>query len=204
VLGRFVVMPLFACYSEGTYEDYRCWHQERGIIMSVLAILPFGESVLRKQARPVDEITPRIIKLLDDMKETLYATEGRAGLAAPQVGMLRQVIVMDCGDGLIELINPEIIESSGEQEGTEACLSYPGYYGFVKRAQRVVVRSLNRQGETFELTGEGFLARCIQHEVDHLRGKLFIDHVQEPWLYDEQTHKKIPLLDVMKLSHRND
>lgn len=168
--------------------------------MSVLGILPFGESVLRKRAKPVEEITPKIAKLLDDMAETLYATEGRAGLAAPQVGMLRQVIVMDCGDGLIELINPEIVEASGEQEGTEACLSFPGYYGFVKRAQRVTVRSLNRQGETVELTGEGFLARCIQHEVDHLHGKLFIDRVQEPWLYQEKTHQRIKLLDVMKLS----
>lgn len=171
--------------------------------MSVLNILPFGEGVLRKKARPVDEIAPKILKLLGDMAETLYATEGRAGLAAPQVGMLRQVIVMDCGDGLIELINPVIIESDGEQDGTEACLSYPGYYGFVKRAQRVVVRSLNRQGETFELEGEGFLARCIQHEVDHLHGKLFIDHVTDQWLYHEQTHQRIPLIEVMKLSHLN-
>ncbi|MBO9600434.1 MAG: peptide deformylase [Cohnella sp.] len=169
--------------------------------MSVLGILPFGESVLRKKARPVEEITPKILKLLDDMAETLYATDGRAGLAAPQVGMLRQAIVMDCGEGLIELINPEIIEASGEQEGAEGCLSFPGYYGFVKRAQRVKVRSMNRQGETFELEGEGFLARCIQHEVDHLHGKLFIDRVQEPWLYQEKTHQRIPLIDVMKLSH---
>lgn len=171
--------------------------------MSVLGILPFGESVLRKRAKPVDEVTPKLAKLLDDMAETLYAMEGRAGLAAPQVGMLRQIVVLDCGDGLIELINPEIIEASGEQEGTEACLSFPGYYGFVKRAQRVTVRSMNRQGETFELTGEGFLARCIQHEVDHLHGKLFIDHVQEPWLYHEKTHQRIKLLDIMKLSHQN-
>lgn len=171
--------------------------------MSVLGILPFGESILRKKARPVEEITPKITKLLDDMAETLYATDGRAGLAAPQVGMLRQLIVMDCGDGLIELINPEIIEASGEQDGAEGCLSFPGYYGFVKRAQRVKVRSLNRQGETFELEGEGFLARCIQHEVDHLHGKLFIDLVHEPWLYQEKTNQRIQLVDVMKLSHSN-
>lgn len=169
--------------------------------MSVLGILPFGESILRKKARPVEEITPKISKLLDDMAETLYATDGRAGLAAPQVGLLRQVIVMDCGEGLIELINPAIIEASGEQEGAEGCLSFPGYYGFVKRAQRVRVRSMNRQGETFELEGEGFLARCIQHEVDHLHGKLFIDLVQEPWLYQEKTNQRIKLIDVMKLSH---
>jgi len=169
--------------------------------MSVLGILPFGESILRKKARPVEEITPKIMKLLDDMAETLYATEGRAGLAAPQVGMLRQLIVMDCGDGLIELINPEIIEASGEQDGAEGCLSFPGYYGFVKRAQRVKVRTMNRQGETVELEGEGFLARCIQHEVDHLHGKLFIDLVHEPWLYQEKTNQRIQLIDVMKLSH---
>lgn len=171
--------------------------------MSVLGILPFGESVLRKRAKPVEEITPKILKLLDDMKETLYATDGRAGLAAPQVGMLRQVIVMDCGEGLIELINPEIIEASGEQEGAEGCLSFPGYYGFVKRAQNVTVRSMNRQGESFELSGEGFLARCIQHEVDHLHGKLFIDHVQDLWLFQETTHQRIKLIDVMKLSQTN-
>ncbi len=169
--------------------------------MSVLGILPFGESILRKKARPVEEITPKITKLLDDMAETLYATDGRAGLAAPQVGMLRQLIVMDCGEGLIELINPEIIEASGEQDGAEGCLSFPGYYGFVKRAQRVRIRTMNRQGETVELEGEGFLARCIQHEVDHLHGKLFIDLVQEPWLYQEKTNQRIPLIDVMKISH---
>ncbi len=169
--------------------------------MSVLGILPFGESILRKKARPVEEITPKITKLLDDMAETLYATDGRAGLAAPQVGMLRQLIVMDCGEGLIELINPEIIEASGEQDGAEGCLSFPGYYGFVKRAQRVKIRTMNRQGETVELEGEGFLARCIQHEVDHLHGKLFIDLVQEPWLYQEKTNQRIPLIDVMKISH---
>jgi len=171
--------------------------------MSVLNILPFGEAILRKKAKPVDAVTPKIVKLLDDMAETLYAAEGRAGLAAPQVGIIRQVIVMDCGDGLIELINPEIIEASGEQEGSEACLSFPGYYGFVKRAQRVAVRSLNRQGESFVLEGEGFLARCIQHEVDHLHGKLFIDHVQEPWLYEEGTNKRTNLLEVLKLSNRD-
>lgn len=169
--------------------------------MSVLGILPFGESILRKKARPVEEITPKITKLLDDMAETLYATDGRAGLAAPQVGMLRQLIVMDCGEGLIELINPEIIEASGEQDGAEGCLSFPGYYGFVKRAQRVKIRTMNRQGETVELEGEGFLARCIQHEVDHLHGKLFIDLVQEPWLYQEKTNQRIPLIEVMKISH---
>jgi peptide deformylase len=168
--------------------------------MSVLTILPFGEAVLRKKAREVDEITPKVVKLLDDMAETLYASDGRAGLAAPQVGILRRVIVMDCGEGLIELINPEILEASGEQEGAEACLSYPGYHGFVKRANYVKIATLNRSGERIELEGEGFLARCIQHEIDHLNGVLFVDHIREPWLYEDQTQRRVSLLEVLKLS----
>lgn len=170
--------------------------------MTVLQILPFGESILRKKAKPVEAITPKIIKLLDDMAQTLYDSEGRAGLAAPQVGIIRQIIVMDCGEGLIELINPEIVESSGEQEGAEGCLSYPGYHGYVKRANYVKITTLNRQGATIELEGEGFLARCIQHEIDHLKGILFVDHIQEPWLYEDQTQRRISLLEVVKLTNK--
>jgi len=136
--------------------------------MTERTILPFGDPILRKQAKPVTEITPKILKILDDMVETLYAADGRAGLAAPQIGILRQLIVMDCGDGLLELINPEILESHGEQVGFEACLSYPGYSGVVKRAKVVKIRSLNRDGESFILEAEDYLARCIQHEIDHL------------------------------------
>jgi peptide deformylase len=97
--------------------------------MAVKEILPFGDPILRKKAKPVANLNEKTLKLLDDMAETLYAKEGRAGLAAPQVGVLRRLIVMDCGDGFIELINPEIIEMEGEQTGAEACLSFPGYYG---------------------------------------------------------------------------
>ncbi len=170
--------------------------------MSVLNIIPFGESILRKKAKPVEELTPKMLKLLDDMAQTLYATEGRAGLAAPQVGFLRRIVVIDCGEGLLELINPEVIETSGEQEGSEACLSYPGYHGYVKRANYVKITTLNRQGERVELEGEGFLARCMLHEIDHLNGVLFVDHVQEPWLYDDQTQRKISLLEVVKMTNR--
>lgn len=170
--------------------------------MSVLTIVPFGESILRKKAKPVEAITPKIIKLLDDMAETLYAAEGRAGLAAPQVGILRRIVVMDCGDGLIELINPEIIESSGEQEGVEGCLSFPGYHGYVKRANYVKITTLNRQGEQIVLEGKGFLARCMQHEIDHLNGILYVDQAQGLWLYDDQTQNKISLLEVVKLSNK--
>lgn len=169
--------------------------------MAVKPILPFGEPILRKIARPA-ELTEKTFKILDDMAETLYAAEGRAGLAAPQIGILRRLIVMDCGDGLIELINPEIIEMNGEQTGTEACLSFPGYFGYVERANQVKVKTLNRSGETVILEGEGYLARCIQHEIDHLNGVLFIDHVKDGWLYHEVTNDKMPLLDVIKLSHQ--
>lgn len=170
--------------------------------MTVKQILPFGDPILRKKAKPVAELNERTIKILDDMGETLYAAEGRAGLAAPQVGILRRLIVMDCGEGLIELINPEIIEMNGEQMGSEACLSFPGYLGFVKRANQVKVRSLNRQGETIILEGEGYLARCMQHEIDHLNGVLFVDHVQDGWLYHEEKKQKIGLWEVINLSNR--
>lgn len=168
--------------------------------MTVKQILPFGDPILRKVAKPAELNSARTNKMLDDLAETLYAADGRAGLAAPQVGYLRRLIVMDCGEGLIELINPEIVEMSGEQTGTEACLSYPGYYGQVKRADRVAVKSFNRSGESFTLEGQGYLARCIQHEIDHLNGVLFVDHVEEQWLYHEQTQARIGLLDVIRLT----
>ncbi|MFE0558807.1 peptide deformylase [Paenibacillus sp. NPDC058910] len=169
--------------------------------MTVKAIVPFGDPILRKIARPVDTVNARALKILDDMVETLYDSEGRAGLAAPQIGILRRLIVMDCGEGLIELINPEIVEMDGEQLGPEACLSYPGYYGYVKRANKVKVKTLNRQGETVILDGEDYLARCMQHEIDHLNGILFVDHVRDGWLYHEETHQRIELFPVIGLSN---
>ncbi|TBL77261.1 peptide deformylase [Paenibacillus thalictri] len=171
--------------------------------MTVRQILPFGDSILRKQAKRVDDITPKITRLLDDMAETLYASDGRAGLAAPQVGVLRQLIVMDCGDGLIEFINPQILEMSGKQTGAEACLSFPGFAGEVERANVVKISSQNRKGETFILEGEGFLARCIQHEVDHLNGVLFVDHMKSKWLFHEKTNERISLHEVVRLSRQN-
>ncbi|RAR44394.1 peptide deformylase [Paenibacillus sp. MDMC362] len=169
--------------------------------MTVKAIVPFGDPILRKIARPVDTVNARAMKILDDMAETLYDSEGRAGLAAPQIGILRRLIVMDCGEGLIELINPEIVEMDGEQMGPEACLSYPGYYGYVKRANKVKVKTLNRQGQTVILEGEDYLARCMQHEIDHLNGILFVDHVRDGWLYHEETHQRIQLFPVIGLSN---
>lgn len=170
--------------------------------MASRTILPFGDPILRKKARPVTDFGPRTEKLMDDLRDTLYAEEGRAGLAAPQIGILRRAVVMDCGDGLIELINPEILESSGEQTGTEACLSYPGFAGFVKRAQSVKIRACNRKGEAFELEGEGYLARCIQHELDHLDGVLFVDRAEGDYLFHEQTQQKVRLIDVLRLTNQ--
>ncbi|GGA37884.1 peptide deformylase [Kroppenstedtia guangzhouensis] len=165
-------------------------------------ILLFGDPILRKRARPVHQITPKIEKLLDDLADTLYAKPGRAALAAPQVGMLWRVIVIDGAEGLIELINPEIQESHGEQVGPEACLSYPGYTGIVKRAKYVKVKTLNRHGETWFLEGENHLARCIQHEIDHLNGVLFIDHIRGNHLYHDQTKQPVHLLDALRLAGR--
>lgn len=170
--------------------------------MSVKKILPFGDPILRKVAKPVDSLNANTLKLLDDMAETLYASDGRAGLAAPQVGILRRLVVMDCGAGLIELINPEILERNGEQIQMEACLSFPGYCGWVKRAGQVKVKSLNRQGEPVILEGEGYLARCMQHEIDHLNGILFVDHVQDRWLYHETKKQKIDVLEVIRLTNQ--
>ncbi|MCR8655827.1 peptide deformylase [Paenibacillus endoradicis] len=170
--------------------------------MSIKGILPFGDPILRKIAKPVVDLHGKTIRLLDDMIDTLYETDGRAGLAAPQVGILRQLIVMDCGEGLIELINPEILDMSGEQVGTEACLSYPGYWGYVKRANKVKIKSLTREGDEVILIGEDYLARCMQHEIDHLKGILFVDHVQEGWLYNEHTKQRIDLHKVIRLTNQ--
>lgn len=144
--------------------------------MAIRMIRLEGDPVLREVAKPVREITKNIIKLLDDMAETMYDADG-VGLAAPQVGVPKRVIVMDCGDGLIEMINPEIISKEGEQIGPEGCLSIPGVTAEVARANKVVAKGLNRHGKEITVEGEGLLARCIQHEIDHLNGILFIDYV---------------------------
>ncbi len=143
--------------------------------MAKLKIVKIGDDTLRKVCRPVDKITPRVLTLLDDMIETMRAADG-VGLAAPQVGVLRRIVVIETPDeGLIELINPKIIAYAGEQEGQEGCLSIPGRWGITKRPMHVTVRALNRQGETFDITGTGLLAKAFCHELDHLDGKLYID-----------------------------
>ena len=143
--------------------------------MAKLNIVKIGDEVLRKKCRPVEEITPQTLRLLDDMAETMRAAQG-VGLAAPQVGILRRIVVIEAEEGnLIELINPKIIAYAGEQEGNEGCLSVPNKWGTVKRPMHVTVRALNRHGEEFEITGSEFLARAFCHELDHLDGKLYID-----------------------------
>ena len=143
--------------------------------MAKLKIVKVGDDVLRKRCRPVDEITPKILTLLDDMAETMRAAEG-VGLAAPQVGVLRRVVVIEVEEGkLIELINPRIIAYSGEQEGQEGCLSVPGKWGITKRPMHVTVRALDRHGKEFDITGSELLAKAFCHEIDHLDGKLYTD-----------------------------
>ncbi len=143
--------------------------------MAKLNIVKYGDEVLRKVARPVDTITPRILTLLDDMAETMRAADG-CGLAAPQVGILRRIAVIELEEtGLVELINPTIIAFSGEQYAQEGCLSIPENWPYTKRPMHVTVRALNRKGETFDIMGSELVARALCHELDHLDGKLMID-----------------------------
>ncbi|MCM3746148.1 peptide deformylase [Paenibacillus pasadenensis] len=151
--------------------------------MAIRIIVQNPDPVLREVAKEVTKFNSNLHKLLKDMAETMYDAEG-VGLAAPQVGISKRVIVVDIGDerGLIEMVNPEIIERDGEQFGPEGCLSIQNLNGDVRRAEKVRVRGQNRDGEFFEVEAEGFLARAFQHEVDHLNGILFIDLAEE--LYD--------------------
>ena len=147
--------------------------------MAKRTIMILGEDeVLRKRARKVERFDERLHVLLDDMAETMYAANG-AGLAAPQVGILKRVVTVDVGEGLIELINPEIVESEGAKVSVEGCLSVPGKCGTVERPTKVTVRAQNRMGEEFEITGEGQLAQAFCHELDHLDGVVYVDKMIE-------------------------
>ncbi len=138
-----------------------------------------GDDILRKECKPIEKMTPRIATLIDDMYDTMYETNG-VGLAAPQVGILKRLVVIDVGDDdVYTLINPEIIETSGTQEGDEGCLSLPGLVGTVVRPERVVCKALNENMEEIIVEGEGLLARAICHELDHLDGILYKDHVTD-------------------------
>ena len=142
--------------------------------MAIRNIRKLGDDILRKKCRPVEVIDDRLITLIDDMVDTMRAADG-AGLAAPQVGVLKRVVVIDVGSGLYELINPEMISTEGSVTDAEGCLSVPGKWGTVTRPSRVTVKALNRKGEEIEVVGEGMLAKALCHELDHLDGKLYID-----------------------------
>ena len=149
--------------------------------MAILNIIKEGDPVLRKKCRPVEEITPRILQLLDDMHDTLEKAQG-VGLAAPQVGVMRRIVIVEIEDKKYEMVNPEIIETKGKQEEIEACLSVPEKFGLVKRPQWVKVRATDRNGKVYEVSGNGLMARCFCHELDHLDGTLYIDKAIE--MYD--------------------
>jgi len=147
--------------------------------MALLDILVYPDARLRQKAAPVETVTDEIRQLIDDMAETMYAAPG-IGLAAVQVNQLHRVIVIDMTEDKSELfafVNPEIIETDGEQQIDEGCLSVPGFYAPVDRAEHIKVRALDRNGDTFEMEAHGLLAVCIQHEIDHLDGKVFVDYL---------------------------
>ena len=163
--------------------------------MALRKIICIEDELLRKKSRPVEKFDEKLHKLLDDMAETMYNANG-VGLAAPQVGILRRAVVIDVGDGLVELVNPvivesdgqqsgpEILETEGEQDGPEGCLSVPGRRGMVKRPMKVRAKFQDRNGEWYEIEAEELLARCIMHETDHLNGQLYVD-IMSRELFDD-------------------
>ena len=152
--------------------------------MAILEIAKFDAPVLRRKARPVRRINAAVRKTLDDMAETLYAAKG-LGLAAPQVGVDRALVVIDVGEGLIELVNPRIVSAEGSVTAVEGCLSLPGMFGEVPRAEKVKVEGLDGNGHRVWIEGEGMLARALQHEIDHLEGILFIDKATSLTIEDD-------------------
>lgn len=150
--------------------------------MAIRSIRELGDPVLNKKCKEVKEVTERTKELIDDMFETMYEAEG-VGLAAPQVGILKRICVIDCGDDPILLINPKVMETSGEQTGQEGCLSVPGKCGVVTRPNYVKVLAYNENMEPFEVEGTELLARALMHEIDHLDGHVYTELVEGP-LYD--------------------
>lgn len=157
-------------------------------VRNILKLGMEGDEILSKKCRPVGNVTERMEVLLEDLADTLYESGG-VGLAAPQVGVLRRMAVIDVGDGLIELIDPQIIATEGEQTGTEGCLSYPDHWGIVTRPNKVTVRAMNGEGKVREITGEGLLARAFCHEIDHLDGHMFTEKVTE-WIEPDEEEEE--------------
>ncbi len=146
--------------------------------MALRKIVKEGDDVLRKHCREVTKFDERLATIIDDMAETMYSAEG-VGLAAPQVGILRRIVVMDCGDGLLELVNPQIVKTSGEQIKPEGCLSVPDRSGYVKRPAEVTVKAQDRNGNWCMYKGTEMKAVCFCHEIDHLDGILYIDKLEK-------------------------
>lgn len=155
--------------------------------MAVYEVVTIPNEVLRSKALPIKNINSGTLRLLDNMRDTLYAFDG-VGIAAPQIGVLKRIIVIDTGDNLIELINPEIISREGEQTGSEGCLSVPGVVGLVTRNNKVTVKGLNREGQEVIYEAEKLLARVFQHEIDHLDGIVFTDRASE--IQREPAHRR--------------
>lgn len=158
--------------------------------MATRKIVKLGDDTLRKTCKKQEKFDLRLWTLLKDMADTMYKAEG-VGLAGPQVGILRRVVVIDVGDGLVELVNPEIVDSSGTQCGREGCLSLPGRQGIVTRPNKVSVRAQDRRGKPIEFEAEGFFARAVCHELDHLDGVLYIDKMDRE-LTPEEIEGHVP------------
>lgn len=169
--------------------------------MALRTIRNYGDPILRKKAKPVQNVDQLILRILDDMAETMYAALG-LGLAAPQVGITKRLVVIDVGEGLLKLINPKIQSASGSEIGPEGCLSFPRVYGDVDRFYKVVVKALDPKSKPVRIEAEGLLARALQHELDHLDGKLFVDTAadlrevfppEKPDAGEEEEPRAIPL-----------
>ena len=156
--------------------------------MALRNIRILGDEILKKQAREVTEMTPKIEELIDDMFETMYDANG-CGLAAPQVGIRKRIVVIDCGDQPLVLINPEILETSGEQTGQEGCLSVPGKVGIVTRPNYAKVKALDENMDEIIVEGTELLARCLCHEIDHLNGIMYVDKAEGPLMDTEEAEE---------------
>lgn len=154
--------------------------------MAVLDIMKAGHPVLKQVAEPVEFVNKKMRTLIEDMAETMYKTDG-VGLAAPQIGVSQRIIVLDDGNVLLELINPEITHKEGSQIGLEGCLSVPGYYGDVERFDKITVKAIDKHNKKVTIKAEGFLARILQHEIDHLDGHLFIEKADNLQRIEPQT-----------------
>lgn len=159
--------------------------------MSKKRIFTIGAQELRGQSRPITRFDSRLALILRDMADTMYEANG-VGLAAPQVGILRRLVVIDVGEGLIELVNPEIIASEGECGMIEGCLSVPGRRGYVIRSEKVTLRAQDKAGKFFELPADGLLARAVQHELDHLDGVLYVDKMEHEVFEDDEEEEEAP------------